>query len=348
MSGKWLSADQLKQLRNEFTQYNQHASNYRENAFHIRNRAFAHIRSLVAPDKLATLSLDDFDRHIWQIGHLINRGVPVGWHEASSLLGSISPDKFTRMVASGEIGFVGNISWGSAAKTLRAFAHGRSRTQVEADMKRAVTLLLRPDHSLETSLRQLRTMGIGFGRNISTGLLMAWQPKQHIIYNSRSEKFWNMLGVNVSAGNDWVPAYLRYNALCHSLLNDPNLNLKNLVELDIFLDWYTPLDSRASSPQPRKIRSRSPKETSQPLPEEGLDDPHAVLDQQINQIRRFLQGRADRPSDEVLCDWVQFCYTFQLFSEGVELFRLIDPSAVDAWPYERARRLAQVCRIRAR
>jgi hypothetical protein len=75
---------------------------------------------------------------------------------------------------------------------------------------------------------------------------------------------------------------------------------------------------------------------------------YAILDQQINQIRRFLQGRADRPTDEVLCDWVQFCYTFQLFREATQLFDLIDPSAVDTWPYERARRLVRVCRIRAR
>lgn len=74
---------------------------------------------------------------------------------------------------------------------------------------------------------------------------------------------------------------------------------------------------------------------------------HAILDRQLAQVRSFLQGRAARPSDEVLCDWVQFCYTFELFAEGQELFNLVIPSAVNDWLYGRTRRLAAVCRMRA-
>lgn len=74
---------------------------------------------------------------------------------------------------------------------------------------------------------------------------------------------------------------------------------------------------------------------------------HAVLDRQLAQIRAFLQGRSLRPSDEALCDWVHFCYTFELFSEGQELFNLVVPSAVNDWLYARTRRLALVCRMRA-
>jgi hypothetical protein len=74
---------------------------------------------------------------------------------------------------------------------------------------------------------------------------------------------------------------------------------------------------------------------------------HVILDQTIGQIRRFLRGNSTRPSDEVLCDWVQFCYTFELYVEGHKLFALIDPAALDAWPYQRAKKLAQVCRMRS-
>ncbi len=73
---------------------------------------------------------------------------------------------------------------------------------------------------------------------------------------------------------------------------------------------------------------------------------YTILDQQINQIREYLRGRIAPPSDEVLCEWVYFCYTFQLFQEGAEIFKLINPSTVDSWPYERAKRLAKVCQIR--
>jgi hypothetical protein len=73
---------------------------------------------------------------------------------------------------------------------------------------------------------------------------------------------------------------------------------------------------------------------------------HAVLDAQIAAVRDFLNGRASRPSDERLCDWVNFCYEFGLYREGRDLFRLIDPIQVNDWYYERAKRLARVCAMK--
>lgn len=74
--------------------------------------------------------------------------------------------------------------------------------------------------------------------------------------------------------------------------------------------------------------------------------PVALFDSQIASIRSFLNGRADRPNDERLCDWVNFCYEFGLFREGRDLFRLVDPSQVNEWYYERAKRLARVCTMK--
>lgn len=74
---------------------------------------------------------------------------------------------------------------------------------------------------------------------------------------------------------------------------------------------------------------------------------YAALDAQIAAVRDFLNGRSSRPSDERLCDWVHFCYEFGLFREGRDLFRLIDPTQVNPWYYERAKRLAKVCALKA-
>jgi hypothetical protein len=101
-------------------------------------------------------------------------------------------------------------------------------------------------------------------------------------------------------------------------------------------------DAFAAVPGRRRPRKKKPVPTGSP---EG--QPHAILDQQLAHIRTFLQGRSSRPSDVVLCDWVQFCYTFELFDEGYELFKLIVPSEVNDWLYGRTKKLAQVCRIRA-
>jgi hypothetical protein len=59
---------------------------------------------------------------------------------------------------------------------------------------------------------------------------------------------------------------------------------------------------------------------------------HAILDNEIETIRAFLQGRSDMfPEDEKLCDWINFCYNFDLYAEGRELFALVSPDAVHPW-----------------
>jgi hypothetical protein len=73
---------------------------------------------------------------------------------------------------------------------------------------------------------------------------------------------------------------------------------------------------------------------------------HAIVDTQITTVRDFLNGRAGRPSDERLCDWVHLCYEFELYREGRELFALVDPTRVNPWYYERAKRLAKVCAMK--
>ncbi len=65
-------------------------------------------------------------------------------------------------------------------------------------------------------------------------------------------------------------------------------------------------------------------------------------------MRAFLLGRSDqRPSDEKLCDWVHLCYTLELYATARDLFRLINPAEVHPWYFERTRKLARICSIRA-
>jgi hypothetical protein len=113
-----------------------------------------------------------------------------------------------------------------------------------------------------------------------------------------------------------------------------------------FMEVTYPVLRQAFAAVPGRRRSRAKKK--QVPTDSPAGQAHAILDQQLAQIRAFLQGRAARPSDEVLCDWVQFCHTFELFGEANELFNLIVPSEVNEWLYGRTKRLAQVCRMRAR
>lgn len=74
---------------------------------------------------------------------------------------------------------------------------------------------------------------------------------------------------------------------------------------------------------------------------------YAILSDTVAQVQDFLQGRTSRPTDDQLCDWVHFCYTFKFYKEGARLFELINQTAAQPWLYERAQRLAKVCRFLA-
>jgi restriction endonuclease Mrr len=80
--------------------------------------------------------------------------------------------------------------------------------------------------------------------------------------------------------------------------------------------------------------------------QEDLTRQRAILADEIRAIRGFLAAsHSAAPSDEKLCDWVQFCYLFELFAEAVSLFKMIRPEQVDPWLYERVVRLARACEL---
>lgn len=261
MTTSMLGGEQLAQLRERFRAFSQ-SSHYRVNALAIRRRAHAVIRDLTSPDRLPTLFLDDFDRHVWQLGDMGMGRASFDWHHAEQVLAETPPDRFVALLDSGELWFTGNATWGSGADTLRAYAHGRSVDELEALMRMAVTLLIHQPGPVEDRLRRARDLRMGFGRNISSGLLMAWHPREFVLYNTRSEDCWAAFGLDVRAGFAWINPYLRYNAFCRALLDDPVLGLQDLVDLDIFVYWHTvqhPPPPREKAKTPGKKRGRPPK-----------------------------------------------------------------------------------------
>lgn len=66
---------------------------------------------------------------------------------------------------------------------------------------------------------------------------------------------------------------------------------------------------------------------------------------QTRQIRRYLDGSVERPSDEELCEWIEFCYENKLYSEGTRLFREADAGSVSEDVYARVRKQAEACRM---
>jgi len=71
---------------------------------------------------------------------------------------------------------------------------------------------------------------------------------------------------------------------------------------------------------------------------------YKILDQEVETIRVYLQGNSSlQPSGEKLCDWVNFCYTFEMYAEGKDLFYLVSRSDINPWYYERTKKIAKAC-----
>jgi len=107
-----------------------------------------------------------------------------------------------------------------------------------------------------------------------------------------------------------------------------------------FIEVTLPVVSQAAAELGVKAKGPRP-------PAKDLTRPQQILADKIRTIRAFLGGNAGlSPNDELLCDWIQFCYNFELFAEGAALFKLVRSQEVNPWLYERTRRLAQACRLR--
>jgi hypothetical protein len=73
---------------------------------------------------------------------------------------------------------------------------------------------------------------------------------------------------------------------------------------------------------------------------------HKLLDKEMALIKAYLSGQNPHPpTSEKLCDWVTMCYTFGLFSEGVDLFSFIDPLEVNEWYYARSKKIVRLCKL---
>jgi hypothetical protein len=96
----------------------------------------------------------------------------------------------------------------------------------------------------------------------------------------------------------------------------------------------------------KKIENRQATLSSQEF-EDKVSLAHRKLRQEIQTIRDYLHGvSALQPSNELLCDWVHFCYMFEFFTEGALLYPFISSEDVNPWYFERTRKLARLCSIK--
>jgi hypothetical protein len=208
----------------------------RERVLFLRSVAHRRIRKLLDRDRLDGLTLDEFNRQIWQVGTLEYGALTerIDSEKAQAVLGSMSADELREAYESGELRMSGNLTWGSSNSVI-----GPSMNTPPAEMEQVVRdtlrfLLYSSDGSIEERMARVIGESNGFGMNVVTGILHALYPEEHVLYNGRSVAALAVLGVPWPS--NWrhsVESYVEYRGFCRGLRD--SLGLESLTDVDWFM-----------------------------------------------------------------------------------------------------------------
>ena len=207
----------------------------REKVLFLRAMAHRRIRELEAEDRLRALTLDEFNRQIWQLGSVKYKGhsYRIDSKEAEVLLKAMSIEELQSAYRSGELEIKGNQTWGSYSSVIGSRLD-KPDMEMERIVRDALHFLIYGEGSIEQRMSQVIREPNGFGMNVVTGILHAVYPEEHILYNSRSVDALKALGVSWPA--DWqrnVETYTAYRNFCQQLRE--HLGFRSLTDVDWFL-----------------------------------------------------------------------------------------------------------------
>lgn len=73
-----------------------------------------------------------------------------------------------------------------------------------------------------------------------------------------------------------------------------------------------------------------------------------LTDKTARQIASYLEGISDTtPTDEDLCEWIEFCYNNHMFQEGSKLFYRLNESEVSPEEFKKAKKIAEICKLKS-
>lgn len=73
-----------------------------------------------------------------------------------------------------------------------------------------------------------------------------------------------------------------------------------------------------------------------------------LTDKTARQIGGYLEGLSEiAPTDEELCEWIEFCYNNGLFHEGWELFCRLNENKASPNEFKKAKKIAEICKLKS-
>ena len=203
---------------------------------------------------------------------------------------------------------------------------------------------------LKICLKQLKIKGASKG--VVTLFLYLSDPKQYTVWVRATQQGLHALGrIEDLKGMEWDNDYAIFNSSAIKFRDRYGFVPQ---ELDFVL-WYfskhsgddgkdrVSIDSARTKPTEiikRGLHRRSDRSIYEHSDEKLLD----MCKDEIRAIRRFIKGKGSSdPSPDKAYFWIWFCYNFELFQEGVLLFRKIDCDKIPQEIRSTIRKLGLIC-----
>jgi 5-methylcytosine-specific restriction endonuclease McrBC GTP-binding regulatory subunit McrB len=211
----------------------------------VRQYAYGQIRRLIAPEALANLTIDDFNRSILQVGGVIYQEQKQNWWKFCP---NYSIEGLRTLLESGSVQVVGNCTWGFGVTDIRAYF--KSTDLSEEDILEQIHSALRElqddDKPIRERLKKAQSVN-GLWPNLATGTLMVLKPDEWIVLNDKSRKALKLLGLN-SKLRFTTDDYSIYNAFAKQVRD--RYGLQDLAEVDSVFSSYVDTGGEVELPSP--------------------------------------------------------------------------------------------------
>jgi hypothetical protein len=206
----------------------------RANTLYCRALAHKKIRDLLSRENLDKLTLDKFNREIWQAGEVVYKGRSISLL-SDDWLTWLRAQKLSQIKAdfeAGKLKIIGNQTWGSATRIVAPMLK-KSDKEKETLILESLDYLLYGYDPVEKRISEVCSDPNGLGMNVVCGILHAMYPDDYILYNTRSIAALNILGIPWTRNWGQVKSYWAYCDFCQQFRHQ--FGFESLTDVDWFM-----------------------------------------------------------------------------------------------------------------
>ncbi len=198
----------------------------------VAGEAQKKIQALLAEDKLDELTLDDFNKYVWQMGEVLDRnGEPVDKHASS-------PEELRSHFEAGEWRVTGQHTVGGGAKVYYPGFKGTDEEKTEL-LRSTLHELLYSSDDLYANLDAVKQEPNFFQDNWATMILCMMHTNEMGIMNGKSKPALRKLAGMLGVEEDWderLDDYRGFNELVAQMRDESGGILPDLLAVDAFLN----------------------------------------------------------------------------------------------------------------